>query len=120
MGRDKMYVVDEPVQEEMDRLNEEVTTAAHAFDELLNKVESLEGIIVRFKAGCKITGKGPVDKNCEMVEQLQAELAKAREENKQRCIAINIAIHLICSDDDFGGDNQIRGIKILEQAMKGD
>lgn len=36
----------------------------------------LEGIIVRFKAGCKITGKGPVDKDCEAVRL-------ANEENKR-------------------------------------
>ncbi len=41
--------------------------------------ERLEGIIVRFKAGCKITGRGQVDKNCEMVEQLQSQLAAEKE-----------------------------------------
>ncbi len=37
------------------------------------KNKRLEGIIIRFKAGCKITGKGPVDKDCEMVCLLQQE-----------------------------------------------
>ena len=51
-------------------------------------------------------------------ESVAAQLATAKEENKRAKIAINIAIHLICSDDDFGGDAQIRGIKILEQVLK--
>jgi len=69
-------------------------------------------------------------------KQLQAELAKANDllfayesvkapinpllaKNTRLRIAINIAIHLICSDDDFGGTKQILGIEKLEQALKG-
>ena len=53
-------------------------------------------------------------------KQLQAELHTAKAEIKRKNIAINIAIHLICSDDDYGGDNMIRGIERLEQALEGD
>ena len=54
------------------------------------------------------------------IDALVARLATAKEENKQRRIATNIAIHLICSDDDYGGDLAIRGIKILEQSIGGE
>ena len=38
------------------------------------KNEQLEGIIVRFKATCKITGKGPVDKDCEALRLVKEEI----------------------------------------------
>lgn len=60
--------------------------------------ERLEGIIVRFKAGCKITGKGPIDANCEMVEQLQAKLVTTnkvlKSMNEQWCSRVDRVIEL--------------------------
>ena len=38
---DKMYVVDEPVRAEFDRLNDEITRVDHAFTELLDVNEQL-------------------------------------------------------------------------------
>ncbi len=46
-------------------------------ERLQDKIEWLEGILARFKAGCKITGKGPVDQDCEMVVLLKSELDAA-------------------------------------------
>ena len=60
--------------------------AAAEIERLQTDNQRLEGIIVRFKAGCKITGKGPVDKNCEMVQQLKAELDEARRNNYSGCV----------------------------------
>ena len=54
------------------------------------------------------------------INEIIAQLATAKAEIKRKNIAINIAIHLICSDDDYGGDNMIRGIERLEQALEGD
>ena len=57
---------------------------------------------------------------CSLITQLKAELDEAKEKNRDMKIAINIAIHLICSGDDFGGDVQKKGIEILEQLIGGE
>ena len=60
------------LHEEVDKLQAQLTAAN-------DKIERLEGIIVRFKAGCKITGKGPVDKDCEAVRLANEENERLKE-----------------------------------------
>ncbi len=64
------------MRQQTDRIEELQAELATAKE----KNERLEGIIVRFKAGCKITGKGPVDKDCESLRLAKDENKRLREE----------------------------------------
>ena len=76
-----------------------------ALKPLRAKNELLEGIIVRFKATCKITGKGPVDKDCEALRLANEKIEKWREHDSKCMIFRHSALGCRCGlfTDKIGG-----------------